>query len=676
MEVQLVTVKEELRPVTPAVCHLCQEDLPPLAGLHGEVPQCQRCKSFPLEPQSWLPSNQDILVHLSERPYCCSFCPKRFKRASDRRDHERVHTGERPYGCGICGKRFTQSSVLSGHMRIHTGERPFHCGVCLKSFNNGSNFRKHQRIHGHPLGCRDERNHEKDCDFLPGKKQDEEAEGQNGCHLTGIILPSQNGCLVVKEMKPSENQRSQDSKWNQNHPCGDKIHQGGSCSNGLRLPYDSAERIKRMDLKQNQANCSDDLQVRQISHGSICVKGLKQAVNSEGHIGNLRGNGCIFGPEIIENSHCFQRVKYVSGEHYTKVRIQNHTEGEVKQPVESHDRLQLDDNSCGKGPLLVDGNGTYIHKLSQEVRTRGYLVRTPNGGFLKGLKHSSKESVGAILKQNGRGGSHFSGLNPGTSELRQNGSFRDAANGLRQNGISHFREVRQDGSSGKDKKVDLQALTPEKMESFVPKMSSTCPDGNTVSVWKGPSTGITKEKAESEDCSPTDWPTSVSVWEPEIPEPYPLPYNISVPPRPHSLQDQRGNVSQHWEEVSPTPCVPFCDPEPCDQQPLSATDSKPFLCFACPKQFRRATDLKEHLRVHTGERPFSCGVCGKRFTQSSALATHRRLHTGEKPFECAVCYRRFNNSSNFAKHRRLHGQESMRRGGKVAEKEQWLINPH
>nr|XP_020654575.1 zinc finger and SCAN domain-containing protein 20-like isoform X2 [Pogona vitticeps] len=683
MDVQLVTVKEESGPVTPAVCHLCQEDLPLIDGPQGQVPQCQRCKSFPLESQSWLPGNPDILVHLSERPYCCSFCPKRFKRASDRRDHERVHTGERPYGCGICGKRFTQSSVLSGHMRIHTGERPFHCGVCLKSFNNGSNFRKHQRIHGHPLGCNDKGNHGKDTDFLPGKKQNQVAEGQNGCHLHGNIFCRQNGRPVAKEPKPSENQRSQDSKRRPNSPCGDRIHQDGSCSNGLRHHCDNAEHFKRMDLKWNHANCCDDLHVRQSSHGSINVKDLKQAVNCEGHVGSLGKNDCFFGPEIFGNGHCFRRVKYVSGEYYTKVRRQNrvgesHTEGEMKQPVESQDRkLQLDDNSYGKGHLLVGGNGTSIHKQSQEGRVKGYLVRRPNGGLFKGLKQNSKESVGSHLRQNDREGSPFSGLNPGTLEVRQNGSLRDAANGLRQNGTTYLGEVRQDSSTSKEKEVEFQASVPEKMNNFQPKMSSlTCPEGSTVLAWKRPSMGIMKEKVELEGCSPLDLPTNVSLWELETPEPYSLPYNISMSPRHHSLQDQFGSISQDWEEVNPTPCFPFHEPEPWDQHSPSAADSKPFLCFACPKQFRRATDLKEHLRVHTGERPFGCGVCGKRFTQSSALTTHRRLHTGEKPFECGVCCRRFNNSSNFAKHRRLHGQEGVRRGGKVAEKEQWCVKPH
>ncbi|XP_053116494.1 zinc finger protein 814-like [Hemicordylus capensis] len=667
MEIQLVTVKEETGAVAPPVCPLCQEELPALAGSQGQVPQCPGCKNIFLEPQNWLPGNQEALALPVERPYSCSFCPKRFKRASDRRDHERVHTGERPYGCGVCGKRFTQSSVLSGHMRIHTGERPFRCGVCFKSFNNGSNFRKHQRIHGQPYTYSEKGSAGKDCVILPGKKQSQLAEGQDGNRTSHSPILRQNGHQIIKELRESGSSRGHDPKRRHNYPYINGLSQDSNYSSSLRQPGDSEAHCKRMRPREDVVNCGPNLDMRQDNPGSGSMRGLRQNSNGKGHSGGLRESGnCSHDQVVIQNGHNFKRQEYLSHENHTQGVRQNragegHAQGERKQPGESrHIRLQLNGGSCGKG-LLQQGD-FHFHKFCQDSGDKGY------GGYLKGLKQSRGESIIADIKQNGRGGSSVGGLSPSrevnTTELRQNGSRGDH-NSLRQNGTDHFRELRQDGSTFKEKRRDFQVCIPENISIHTAKASAwACSDRGNVMAWDEPKMGIIRER-DGFDGSVSDRPVAMSPWELEGPEPCSLPYNISASPSHHSLRDQFGSSTQHWEEEgSPTSRFPFLDPEPCEQHSKSAFDSKPFLCFACPKQFRRATDLKEHLRVHTGERPFGCNVCGKRFTQSSALATHRRLHTGEKPFECAVCCRRFNNSSNFAKHRRLHGQESAGRGGK------------
>merc|ERR1712048_1268770 len=44
--------------------------------------------------------------------------------------------------------------------------------------------------------------------------------------------------------------------------------------------------------------------------------------------------------------------------------------------------------------------------------------------------------------------------------------------------------------------------------------------------------------------------------------------------------------------------------------------SKPWQCPSCHQSFERKSDLKRHIRGHTGDRPYRCRFCVKRYIQS------------------------------------------------------------
>lgn len=81
---------------------------------------------------------------------------------------------------------------------------------------------------------------------------------------------------------------------------------------------------------------------------------------------------------------------------------------------------------------------------------------------------------------------------------------------------------------------------------------------------------------------------------------------------------------------------------------------KPYQCTQCPKKWKTAGELKNHLLSHSNIKPFICEICGQAYKHKSALDVHVGMHNGVCPFICVYCKKSFTQKGALRRHLPIH----------------------
>lgn len=80
--------------------------------------------------------------HSGERPFACTYCPKRFTVKDKLKNHIMRHENIKNFECSYCGMRKVTMTELKIHMNSHTLDKVYPCPQCPAVFSRDGTLGK------------------------------------------------------------------------------------------------------------------------------------------------------------------------------------------------------------------------------------------------------------------------------------------------------------------------------------------------------------------------------------------------------------------------------------------------------------------------------------------------------------------------------------------------------